>query len=327
MMKKMIKIIGFILASFVLIIAIALFYLKLGLPNAGQIENLVGEKSVNNIEHGEYLANHVMVCMDCHSQRDWSRFSGPLVPGTLGAGGEVFNQDFGFPGSYVAPNITPYHLSSWTDGEIFHAITTGINKDGKALFPVMPYIHYGNIDRKDIEDIIAYIRTIPSVKKDHPESVSDFPMSFIINTIPQKANFTQKPDKTNTVEYGKYLVKAAACMDCHTRQEKGEFVGEYLAGGMEFKFPDQSVLRSANITPDSETGIGKWTEKEFIQRFKMYADSNYSLPIVEQGNFQTFMPWAMYAGMKVEDLKAMYAYLQTVEAVNNKVLVFSSSKK
>lgn len=59
--------------------------------------------------------------------------SAPLA-GDLGAGGERFSTDMGFPGTIYSPNITPHNLKEWTDGEIFRAITSGVNKYGKAIF-------------------------------------------------------------------------------------------------------------------------------------------------------------------------------------------------
>ncbi len=76
-----------------------------------------------------------------------------------------------------------------------------------------------------------------------------------------------------------------------------------FAGGFEFKMPI-GTLRSANITPDSQTGIGNWTEEAFVSRFKMYADSSYQAPVLGKSDFNTIMPWRMYAGMKDSDLKA-----------------------
>lgn len=324
-MKKVIKIlVGLVLALTILII-IGLSYIKLALPDVGEPEQLTISVTPEKIQHGEYLANNVMVCMDCHSERDWSKFSGPLVPGTFGKGGELFNQDLGFPGSYYAKNITPDKLGNWTDGEILRAITTGVSKDGSALFPVMPYTHYGTLDRKDIEAVIAYIRTIPAIKSENKTSESDFPMNFIINTLPAKAAFTKKPDVSDIVNYGEYVVNAAACFDCHTIQEKGEFTGEPFAGGMEFPMIDGSIVRSSNITPHQTNGIGFWSEEQFVQRFKMYADSSYNPPAVEKGEFQTIMPWTMYSGMTEQDLKAIYAYLKSIKPVNNQVVKFTSS--
>lgn len=325
-MKKAGRIVLIVLGVTTVAVVMGLTYIKVALPNTGKPENLVIESTPEMVQHGEYLANHVMACMDCHSERDWSKFSGPLVPNTLGQGGEAFNQNMKFPGNYVAKNLTPYKLASWTDGQIFRAITTGVSKDGHALFPIMPYTHYGTVDRKDIEAIIAYLRTLPSIEKENIPSRSDFPMNFIIHTIPRDAQFVDKPDKSNKVAYGEYLVNAAACYDCHTNQDKGQFIGEAFAGGMEFPFPDGSVVRAPNITPHP-TGIGGWTEEQFVQRFKQYTDSGYVAPTVKKGDFQTVMPWMMYSGMKEEDLQAMFAYLQTLDPVEKTVVRFASSEK
>lgn len=76
-------------------------------------------------------------------------------------GGEFFGPDLGFPGEFYSRNLTPANLRGWTDGEIFRAITAGVNKEGEALFPVMPYRNYSKMDKEDIYDIIAYLRTLP----------------------------------------------------------------------------------------------------------------------------------------------------------------------
>lgn len=323
-MKKIIKIGTWLFGALILVAIVGLSYIKISLPNTGEPEELTVSSTEERIKHGEYLANHVMVCMDCHSKRDWTKFSGPVVEGTLGMGGEIFDQNMGFPGTFISKNITPAALSDWTDGEIFHAITTGVSKDGKALFPIMPYTHYGSIDRKDIEAIIAYLRTIPPIESINPKSKANFPINFIINTLPQKATFIEKPSKDNLIEYGAYLTNAAGCYDCHTEQKKGKFIGEAFAGGMEFHFGDGSILRSPNITPH-KTGIGAWTKEQFIQRFKQYEDSGYTAPTVSKGSFQTVMPWTMYAGMKTEDLAAIFAYLESLEPKERVVERFSKA--
>lgn len=74
------------------------------------------------------------MCLDCHSQRDYSKFAAPLVPGTEGKGGELFGKDLGFPGDFYSPNITPAGVGNWTDGELFRTITTGVSKDGMLCF-------------------------------------------------------------------------------------------------------------------------------------------------------------------------------------------------
>jgi hypothetical protein len=326
-MKKAFKISAYVFGLVAILVVLLLTYVKTMLPAVGNPPDMKVAMSSENIERGHYLANHVMVCMDCHSTRDWNLFSGPPIEGTEGKGGEIFDQKLGFPGKYIASNITPYNLGNWTDGEIFRAITSGVSKDGRALFSIMPHHNFGQLDKDDIGSVIAYIRSLELIKNETEKSSSDFPMNFIINTIPKKAEFSKIPSVTDAINYGKYIVTASGCMDCHTKQEKGKFVGEPFAGGFEFKFPDGNVVSSANLTPDNATGIGNWDKEQFINRFKMYADSSYTNPKVNPGEFQTPMPWTMYAGMKTEDISAIYDYLHSLKAVKNSVTKFTPAKK
>lgn len=322
-MKKII-LIG-ILVITVLLAGIA-GYLGLYLPHVAAAPELTVNRSPQHIAHGEYLANHVAVCMDCHSTRDWSRFSAPLLPGTLGKGGEYFGKEAGFPGSFYSKNLTPNNLGNWTDGEIFRAITTGVGQNGDALFPVMPYLHYGKMDKEDVYDIIAYLRQLPAIDNDIPASTADFPMNFIINTIPAETTPMQRPAKTDLLKYGEYIITIAACIECHTQEQKGQLIQELAyAGGRTFQMPN-GVLRSANITADPETGIGNWTEAAFIARFKSYSDSA-NLAILSPGQVNTIMPWSMYAGMDTTDLSAIYTYLMTTKPIKNKVEHFQPLEK
>lgn len=318
----MIKWIKRVIAILVIVIATLLAYVKLAMPNVGKAETLKIEATPEMVKRGEYLANHVCVCIDCHSKRDFSKFSGPLVKGTEGMGGEAFTPAFGFPGTFYSQNITPYNLDKWTDGEILRAITCGVNKDGIALFPVMPYHSYGSMDKEDIKSIIAYLRTLKPMKNDIPASKPDFPMNFLINTIPEKARFTSLPSRDNTVEYGKYLVNAASCSECHTNFIKGKHVeGMDFAGSREFDLPDGKKIFSANITPDKETGIGLWTEDMFIAKFKAFEDAGKLQDYRSPKDYQSMMPWNMYAGMDSSDLRAIYAYLKTLKPISNKVVL------
>lgn len=322
MKKKITKIIVVLLLVLFVGVGVAITYVKLALPDVGKAPDLKVEATPARIARGAYLANHVTVCIDCHSSRDWSKFAGPLKPASVGAGGEVFNQQMGFPGNFYAPNITPYHLKDWTDGELFRAITTGVNKDGRAIFPVMPYKSYGKMDKEDIYAIIAYIRSLPAQQNEVPVSKADFPVSILINTMPSKAAPGTRPAESDKAAYGAYLFTASACADCHTPQDKGTPVkGLENAGGFAFKFPGGTTY-SSNITPDKETGIGNWTEEQFVNRFAVFADSAYQAPTVGAGQFQTVMPWSMYAKMKKEDISAIYAYLQTIKPVKHAVIKF-----
>ena len=320
---KVLKVLLVLFGIVILLVAAAAAYVKIALPDTGKPETITVSRTPERIENGRYLAHHVAVCMDCHSSRDWTSFAGPMKQEGIGGGGEVFNQQMGFPGAFYAPNITPYALKDWTDGELLHAVTTGVSKDGRALFPVMAAHRFGKMDREDLYDLIAYIRSLEPVKKDVPRSQPDFPVNFIINTMPQKAAFGKKPSSRDTVLYGAYLINAAGCVDCHSKTDKGSVVpGTEFGGGMEFKLPT-AIVRSPNITADQSTGIGHWTKGAFIQRFKLYADSNYHAPKVEQGSMNTPMPWSMYAGMKEKDLEAIYAYLRSLKPIQNQVVKYT----
>ncbi|HSD13666.1 MAG TPA: c-type cytochrome [Flavobacterium sp.] len=318
--KKTLLFLGLFVIAAVLL---AMIYVKTALPNVGDAQVMKVVATPEKIERGRYLANHVTICIDCHSKRDWSKFSGPIVTGTIGMGGELFDQKFGFPGSYYSKNITPSGISGYTDGELYRAITTGVNKDGAAMFPVMPFHNYGKMDPEDIKAIIAYVRTLAPIENKVPESSSDFPMNFIINTIPQKAIPSKRPDPKNTVAYGEYLATASSCIDCHTQFEKGEFVaGAEFAGGREFPFPDGSIVRSANITPHP-SGIGDLSKESFIALFKSREDFSKLQSGIKPGEYNSIMPWTMFGGMKNEDLAAIYDYLKTLKPIEKKVEKFT----
>jgi hypothetical protein len=259
--------------------------------------------------------------MDCHSHRDWNTFAAPPIPGTQGAGGERFDRTMQFPGEFYSRNITPFGLKDWSDGEIYRAITSGVSRDGHPFFPVMPYPYYNQLATEDVRSIIAYLRSLPPIPTDpYPDSEIDFPVDLIMRTVPEPAHPTERPAVTDPT-YGAYMTNAAGCMECHTKMEKGKKVGEPFAGGFAFSFPNGAVLRSANITPHPTDGIGGWDKAMFIARFKMHLDSTYvPQPIDWQaGDFQTVMPWMMYATMTEADLGAIYDHLRTVPPVAGRV--------
>ncbi|RRB04666.1 c-type cytochrome [Larkinella rosea] len=329
-MKKVLRILAIVLGVVVLLVVGGIGYVKLALPQVGPAPELTVQADSAQIARGGYLANHVAVCIDCHSQRDWSRIAGPIVPGTEGKGGEPFTHDIGFPGNYYAKNLTPTHLSDWSDGEIYRAVTTGVSKDGHALFPVMPYLNYGQVDPEDIKAVIAYVRTLKPIENPSiPSSESDFPMNLIINTIPAKTAGSKRPEPADSVAYGKYVLTFAGCGECHTPvDDKGQpLPGMSMAGGRPFAMPP-GVVRSANLTPDSETGIGKWTKEAFIARFKAAEKDDFKHPIsLQHDEFNTVMPWRMYAGMSEQDLGAIFSYLKTVAPVKNTVTLFTPKGK
>ena len=186
----------------------------------------------------------------------------------------------------------------------------------------------GKMDKEDIYSIIVYMRSIPSIEHVVEPSAPDFPMNFIINTIPQQGIPQTRPDKKDILAYGAYMVNASGCVECHTQvNDQGQILKEVsFAGGREFLLPDGSVVRASNLTSDKETGIGFWTEEIFIRKFKAYVDSSYVPEPVKQGEFNSIMPWTMYGKMQREDLAAIFAHLQTIQPISNKVEKFTASK-
>lgn len=326
MRNRIVRIILGVVGALALLITAGLAYVKLALPNVGPAPIVTIQPTTTQIEHGRYLANHVAGCMDCHSTRDFTKLKGPVIAGTEGKGGEGFLREAGFPGNYYAPNLTPTHLGNWTDGEVYRAITTGVSRDEHALFPVMPYKQYAQMAPDDIKAIIAYLRSLPPIENSVPASESDFPMNFIINTLPARSEGGKRPIPTDRVAYGQYLTTFAACAECHTkRDDQGDPVpGMNFAGGNAFQMPTGTVY-SANITP-TKLGIGLWTRDTFIARFKAYATQT-AQPDVRNGEPNSLMPWTMYAHMTEQDLGAIYDYLRTLKPVEVRSIPFVPKPK
>ncbi len=320
---KLLKISGGVIGILIVLGISSGLYVYYALPDVGDAPHIRVSRDSSGIARGKYLAHHVAVCMDCHSRRDWSLFSGPVPPGREGGGGELFGRGAGFPGTIYSTNLTPYQLSSWTDGEIYRAVTSGVGRDGRALFPVMGYHRFGQMDKADVYHIIAYLRTLPLVKNDVPAPELDFPVCLLNRLSPTPAAHQARPPMSDTVRYGAYLVNAAGCVDCHSRQDKGRVIpGSEFGGGMEFRQPG-GVIRAPNITMHRETGIGAWTAELFVNRFKAYTDSAYHPTPLAKGELNSPMPWTMYAGMSREDLQAIYAYLKTVKPKASSVQIRS----
>jgi hypothetical protein len=91
-------------------------------------------------------------------------------------------------------------------------------------------------------------------------------------------------------------VTLASCSGCHTRHEQGSPVaGQDFAGGEAFPMPSGFVARSANITPDPKTGIGRWSKTQFVQRFAAFRNVA-ALGAVAPGQANTPMPWTQFVG-------------------------------
>lgn len=317
-MKKLFKILGILLIIVVVFAIGGYIYLNAAYPKVSAAPDIKIEPTAERIERGKYLANSFAFCLDCHSDRDASKFGYPPIPGTEGKGGFDYGADVGF---VPAANITPDKetgIGNWTDGEIFRAITSGVNKDGKFLAPMMPYTLFSKLDKEDIYSIIAYIKTLKPINHKIPEKKLKFPVNLIFRTIPADVkDFGKKPDGLDKIKLGEYL--AVGCKFCHSPSDKGEYIpGKEFSGGVEFPLPDGRVIHSANISPDKETGIGNFTKELFIAKFHAYKDAANLDPKVH--GFNTPMAWSFIANTATDDdLGAIYDYLMAQPPVNHKV--------
>jgi hypothetical protein len=85
---------------------------------------------------------------------------------------------------------------------LIRAFTAGVNPNGDALFPIMPYSRYARLSREDVEAIVAYIRTLKPVRSSVPHRKLPFPLPLIVRTMPRPAEWRPMPPKTDKLAYG-----------------------------------------------------------------------------------------------------------------------------
>lgn len=326
-MKIVVKIVLGLVALAVVAAAAGLTWLYTQYPAVPPPEDVRIQATPERLARGQYLVENVSGCVVCHADRDWEKFSAPVVAGTKGKGG----QRFGFgaePFVMYAKNITPGGVGEWTDGELLRAITMGVSRDGTPLFPLMPYPRYARMSREDVEAIVTYIRTLPAVPAQTlPARSLNFPLPLIVRTIPTTPSHQPRPAPSDRVAYGGYLVNAAVCADCHTPMDDqgAPLPGMNFAGGTPFTPNGVGLVRSANITPDAGTGIGSWTEEQFVDKFRAFRGTPARTLTGAERLQNTEMPWTYYAGMEDDDLRAIYAYLRSQPPVVNRVEKFGAA--
>ena len=278
------------------------------------------ERTPARLERGRYLAESVLGCFDCHADHDVKKFGLPAI-GPAGAGGVCMGQPGAFPGVICMPNITPdpeTGLGKWTDGEIIRAIREGVDRDGRWLFPLMPYRQYQALSDEDARAVVVFLRSLPPVKQAVPERQPTFLANLMKFAVQPLEGPVPEPDRKDRAAYGKYLAKVSGCQFCHTPVDKMHQPIEEMAfaGGQEFPGPWGSQ-RSSNLTPHA-TGMGDRTEAQFVGMFKAFDLPLADLPEVKIEN-NTMMPWLTRAKLTEADLGAIYAFLRTVRPVNRTI--------
>lgn len=269
------------------------------------------------IERGRYLVHHVAACVGCHSKIEESVPGEPPVEGMLGSGRD-FGEMPGAPMHLRAQNLTPDSetgIGGWTDGEIARAIREGVSKDGRNLFPQMPYRTYREtLSDGEVLDIIAYLRTLKPVKNDAGKTSVDFPVSMFVRAAPRplEAPPPPAPSPSDKLARGRWLVTTASCNDCHDSVDAKmhKIEGKALAGGMKFPLPENKGYAIApNITSDKATGIGSYTDEDIRRAIEEGKGKD--------GRTLYVMPWSYYRGMTKEDKDALIAALREVAPVAN----------
>jgi|CXWL01.1.fsa_nt_gi mono/diheme cytochrome c family protein len=312
----------FVLAAICPVIIMATYFSACN-NNKSEPKEINDKDSIKKVlERGEYLTLHVAGCVDCHSKRDFTKFSGPVIPGTEGGGGFVFDEKLGLPGKIYGKNITSDNetgIGTWTDDEILRAMTHGISKNGDTLFPLMPYANYNRMAKEDLLSIIAYIKTWKPIRNKIPARQLMMPiaMAYPGPALQASVDGNIRPPESDKAKYGEYLATMADCGTCHSPlTPQGPDITRMYAGGYTFDLGSNKVV-SANITQDSATGIGAWTEERFLNKFTQYREEksyNY-----DPGKQNTVMPLSILAGITDDDLKAIYAYMRSVKPISNKV--------
>ena len=280
-------------------------------PRARATNNRQFERTPERLARGRYLVTGLAGCESCHTPKDWKTHGAPNLPGMELAGQVLPMPDL--PGVIVASNLTADSetgAAHWSDDEISRAIREGIGHDGRTIFPMMPYAAYRAISDEDLASIVVYLRSLPPVRNQLPASHIDFPVNYLIRGVPQPLPIpvAGPGPQANPVERGKYLV-AIGC-GCHSPNDrKGPIRGLEFGGGEFLKGPWGEVT-SANITPDS-AGIGYYDEAMFIQVMR----TGY----VKARKLSSIMPFGEFANLTDDDLKAIFAYLRTLNPVKHRV--------
>ncbi len=269
------------------------------------------EATPQRLARGKYLVDGVMGCFGCHTDADWSKPGAPPVAGREGSGHVWSDQNLPW---LIAPNITPDKetgAGTWSDDALARAIREGIGHDGRALFPIMPYPEYRQMSDEDLASVIAYVRTVPPVRNQLPTTKMPFPLNFLMQNMPDPVTATvAPPDQSTPAARGAYLVRMASCADCHTPQEKGQpLPGMEFAGGF-ILYEPKGPVASTNITP-APSGIGYYNDATFIQALRIGK--------VGARPLHASMPWWDYGKMTDDDLKSIFAFLQTLKPVKHQL--------
>ncbi len=266
-------------------------------------------KSPEAFERGKELT--FSICAGCHYDHSVNKFIGTQIHDVPGIAGKVYSANL----THSKKNgIAP----RYSDAEIRYLLKTGIARDGRYL----SYMLRPNMAEEDINAIIVYLRS-----DDPAVSAADTTVGLTHFTLIGKAymNMHAKPleyktgvrlpSENDQIKLGYYLVDNLGCFHCHSKSltkinylDPDQTPG-YLAGGLKLKGENGTEVTASNITPDKNTGIGNYSKEQFRK----------ALTDGEAPDHKLKPPMPKFKLLKEQEIDAIYAYLQTVPANDNKV--------
>ncbi len=263
------------------------------------------------LKRGEYLLR-AGGCISCHT--DVKGGGAPL------AGGRALKTPFG---TFYPPNITPdveSGIGAWSDADFVRALRRGVRPDGAHYFPAFPYTSYTRMSEADALALKAYLFSLPplpGVNRPH-ELRPPFGWRFLVGVWKrlffEPGAYRPEPERSARWNRGAYLVEALAhCGECHTPRN---FLGASdRAMGLAGTRDGPEGRLAPNITPDRETGIGRWSAGDIVQLLKSGRKPDFD-------NVQGAMAEAIEDGLRYltdGDLAAIADYLLALEPIPNRV--------
>ncbi|HEV8473748.1 MAG TPA: cytochrome c [Methylomirabilota bacterium] len=240
------------------------------------------------------------------------------------SGGRRYDGPFG---TVYSSNITPDRqtgIGTWTDEQIITAIRAGRRPNGERLLPVHPYPVFNGMAAEDLKALVTFLRSVPAVNRaKQPRHItvplfeSVFLPAWLAAFAPRETPPASAP--TAGVPRGEYLVRAVAhCGECHTPRTMTMATdnSRFLAGNP--KGPEDAAI--PNITPDRDTGIGKWT----VEQIADYLGTGNKPDGDVAGGLMGEMIDGTLAGFKdltKADRVTIAQYLKTIPPVRNKIVI------
>ncbi|MFQ5448493.1 MAG: c-type cytochrome, partial [Saprospiraceae bacterium] len=268
-MKKVLKVLGILAGVIVLLVVIGASTIHFsGIPTyevkAPDLK-VTGDSAM--IAEGKRLS--AMLCSNCHMAPN-GKMEGKYMPD--------LPPEFGKSWSANITHHPESKLTGYTDGELAYLFRTGVKRDGSYAPPWMP--KFPHLSDYDLHSIIAYLRSeqleLEASNKAQSACQPSFLMKFLCRVafkpLPYPTEEIKAPPIEDKVAYGKYMATGKVdCFGCHSPSFETMNIMEpektpgFFSGGNPMPNLEGVVIPTANLTMDKETGIGNWTEEQFIK--------------------------------------------------------------